>query len=166
MSYLPEPYFDEFLIYRELQSKSLEIYVFPKDIDLLEVLEGFAKSVPLEDSLIPEVDSYLIESEDDLTLGTVSEGARDELTFWLKNTLKINPTRADKISNAACSWNSVYVSTKENITEAIVPKYQGDPLCTDDIRRSIVVSETAKQSSIDPFDPLLDHIDQVNSLSP
>lgn len=166
MSYLPEPYFDEFLIYREPQSKSLEIYVFPKDINLVEVLEGFAKSIPLQESLIPEVDSYLIESEDDLTSGTVSEGARDELTFWLKNTLKINPGKADKISNAACSWNSVYVSIDNEDIEAIIPKYQGDPLCTDEIRRSIVISDVDSKASIDPFDPLLDHIDQINELSP
>lgn len=150
----------DFVLYRSPDSISIEVFVFPEDLPVLDTLQSYEDGRVLSDQEELSIDSYIIDTD---VMGDYGSSNREECLLWLIEDLEIPADKADKIVKAIFSWNLVYVtlSSEEDEIDASVPKHQKHPVITEHVKRNIHVKDESKYIFDDPFDPLLDHIQDI-----
>lgn len=155
----------DFILYRSPDSTAIEVFVFPEDLPVLETLQSYEAGRVLSDQEELSIDSYIIDTD---VMGDYGSANREEALMWLTEDLEIPHKKADKIVKAIFSWNLVYVtlSNEEDEIDATVPKHQKHPVVTDYVKRDIKIKEENKYNFDDPYDPLLNHIEQEGKNRP
>lgn len=155
----------DFILYRSPDSTSVEVFVFPEDLPVMETLQSYESGRVLSDQEELSIDSYIIDTD---VLDDYGAANREEALLWLTEDLHIPHNKADKIVNAIFSWNLVYVtlSNEDDEIDANIPKHQKHPVVTEYVNRDIKIKDNNNYSFDDPYDPLLNHIDEESNRKP